>query len=185
MPGRTENEAVDNFIRFLRESLSCVIAQDLIAFKESPKLFKVWLNPPAEVRTLQGRKLYVSVTQIFTVRPDPRTHGQFKVSTREYSYRLSQDQDVKSHGVLSYHWHPNDFEVRFPHLHVTVTPRTGYPEIERRIRRAHFPTSRVCVEDFILLLINYYDVRPKMAASKWKRILKKNKGAFDKMVTWK
>lgn len=185
MPGRTEPEAVANFTKYLRESLSCVVSQDLAGFQQTEKLYKIWLSPPAEVKTLQGRRLYVSVTQIFTVGPDPKNAGQFKVSTREYSYRLSQDQELNSRGVLSYHWHPHDFAVRFPHLHVSVTPRVGYPEIERRIRRAHYPTSRVCIEDFILLLIDYYDVRPRMAISGWKKILKKNKGAFDKMATWK
>jgi len=44
--------------------------------------------------------------------------------------------------------------LRDPHLHLRTTPNLGYPEIERKIARAHFPSSRVCLEDFIKLLID-------------------------------
>lgn len=185
MGGKTPKEAVDNFIYYLRETLSCIVADDLTAFQQSTKLHKVYFDSPATVSTLAGKNLYVSVTQIFTVGEDKQITGEYKVSTREYSYVLSQEPHFEMHGVLSYHWHPNEFAVRFPHLHLKITPRTGYPEIERRIRNAHYPTSRVCLEDFVFLLIRYYDIKPRLVASEWPRILKKNKRAFDLMATWK
>jgi hypothetical protein len=170
--GKTEPEARDNFVHFLRETLSCITSNELTAFQESKKLFKVWFNPPARVRLRKGGSSYISVTQIFTVVPD-EVGGGFKAKTREYSYRFSRDSDVNSAGIFAYHWHPNDFAIRFPHLHVA------------EIRRVHFPTSRVSLEDFVAMLIDYYDVRPVLAESRWKAILKKNKLAFEKMATWK
>jgi hypothetical protein len=88
------------------------------------------------------------------------------------------------HGIVAYHWHPDDFSVRDPHLHLRITPNLGYPEIERKIGRAHFPTSRVCLEDFVRLLIDYYDIKPSLHHSAWRRILRKNKAAFGKQASW-
>jgi hypothetical protein len=170
--GKTESLAKDNFLGFLRESLNCITDSYLTAFRQSDKLFKVWFDPPSPVTLRNGGRGYVSVTQIFKVVSD-KERGGFKAKTREYSYRFSADEDVASPGILAYHWHPHEFEVRFPHLHVTS------------LNRVHFPTSRVCVEDFILLLIDYYDVKPILKEKDWKRILQKNKAAFDQMATWK
>lgn len=172
MGGKTESEAKDKFVYFLRETLSCITKDQLTAYQQSKKLFKVWFNPPAKVRLNSNEVRFVSVTQVFNVVKD-KEHGGYKAKTQEYSYRFSQDENIASPGILSYHWHPHDFEVRSPHLHVTAVPRV------------HFPTSRVCLEDFVRLLIDYYDVRPVLADSEWKEILKRNKTAFDKMATWK
>jgi hypothetical protein len=115
----------------------------------------------------------VFFTQIFTVGRVQGAQREYKVSTREYSYRLSDSPNIEDDDILAYHWHPNDFEVRYPHLHVRA--------VEGDI---HFPTSRVCVEDFILLLIKYYDVRPRLAHDEWTGILRKNKRAFGHGATW-
>jgi hypothetical protein len=144
--GKNEKEAADNFLSFLHETLSCVTAQPLTAFQQSKKLYKVWFNPPAELTTRSGARLFLSFTQVLGAGPDPKEPGEFKVSTREYSYRLLKRVDVASEEILAYHWHPNDSELRDPHLHI------------RSVARVHFPTSRVCLEDFIYMLINYYGV---------------------------
>jgi hypothetical protein len=99
--------------------------------------------------------------------------ANFKVSTREHSYRLLHGVDVASREILAYHWHPHDSELRDPHLHI------------RSIPRVHFPTSRVCIEDFVWMMIKYDGVRPKMKHSEWTAILAKNKKAFEQMATWK
>ncbi len=141
-----------------------------------------YLSDKPTVRTAAGSEFYLSVAQSFTIKK--RNDGLFKVHTLQYSYIFNDNKDPTTKGIVSYHWHPNDFNLSDPHLHLHITPELGYPEIERRISRAHFPTSRVCLEDFVLLLIKYYDIKPVLPASKWKPILKKNKGAFSKMATW-
>jgi hypothetical protein len=133
----------------------------------------VWFNPPTELATKSGAKLFFSFTQVLGAGPDARQPGEFKVSTREYSYRLMQRSDVASREILAYRWHPNDSELRDPHLHI------------RSIARVHFPTSRVCVEDFVCMLIKYYGVRSMMKKSEWMAIIDKNKMAFERMATWK
>ncbi len=173
MAGKNEKEAADNFLVYLHETLSCITAESLTAYQQSKKLYKVWFNPPTELTTKSGGRLFLSFTQVFVAGPDPKEPGEFKVSTREYSYRLLQRSDVASREVLAYHWHPNDSALRDPHLHIRSVPRV------------HFPTSRVCLEDFVSMLIKYYGVRPTMKHSEWTAILAKNKKAFEQMATWK
>lgn len=173
MSGRTEREAAENFVGFLQETISCVTRESFTVFPQSKKLYKIWTNPSFELPTRSGARLFLSVTQVFRVVPHPDEIGHFKVKTREYSYRLSQRVNVEAREILAYHWHPNDFAVRYPHLHVA------------RVPRVHFPTSRVCLEDFILMVIKYYGAKPTMKHSEWTAILEKNKKAFDKFATWK
>jgi hypothetical protein len=170
--GKTEKEAADNFLGYLQETVSCVTAESLTAFQQSKKLYKVFFNPPTELTTRSGGRLFLSLTQVFSAGPDPNQDGEFKVSTREYSYRLLHRVDVASREILAYHWHPHDSELRDPHLHIRSVPRV------------HFPTSRVCIEDFVWMMIKYYGVRPKMKHSEWTAILAKNKKAFEQMATW-
>jgi hypothetical protein len=173
MAGKNEWEAADNFIAYLHETLSCVTPEKLTWYQQSKKLYKVWFNPAAELATRSGGRLFLSFTQVLGAGPDPKRPGDFKVSTREYSYRLMQRSDVASKEILSYHWHPNDSELRDPHLHI------------RAVARVHFPTSRVCLEDFIRMLIKYYGVVPELKRSEWTAIIEKNKKAFEQMATWK
>jgi hypothetical protein len=108
----------------------------------------------------------------------------YKIHTREYSYVFAATGAPTTKGILAYHWHPHDFNLRDPHLHLTITPNLGYPEIERKISRAHYPTSRICLEDFVYLLIAHYDIKPLLHHSTWKRILRKNREAFSRDATW-
>ena len=173
MHATSENDAVSNFIHFLQETLSCVTNAHLIGFHQSRNLRKVWFSPAARVSTMSGPHRFIFVTQVFTVTKVPGQPRFFKVNTREYSYRFSDSDNIEDDDLIAYHWHPNEFEVRYPHLHV------------RSVKRVHFPTSRVCLEDFVRLLIDYYEVKPRLAHSQWTDILEKNKKAFDRGATWK
>ena len=133
------------------------------------------------ISSRSGHRFYLSVVQICTA--EKREAG-FKVHTLYYSYIFSDSAAFEHHGLVSYHWHPDEFAVRHPHLHLRITPELGYPEIERKIAKAHFPTSRVCLVDFVLMLIKYYDIEPLLDGGKWSRVLKKNRKAFAKGATW-
>jgi hypothetical protein len=173
--GKTEREAAETFIGYLRETISCVTDQELTAFQQSKKLYKVWFNPPAEISTKSGAHLFLSFTQVFGAMPYPKNTGQFKARTQEYSYRLLKSSDIGSKEILAYHWHPNESDLRDPHLHIRVPS----------VSRIHFPTSRVCIEDIIWMMIQYYGAKPTMKRSEWQAILDRNKKAFEKMATWK
>ena len=173
MAGRTPEEAAENFVNFIKESLSCVTSHFLNAHSQSSELHKIFYDPYPTVHTRSGPSYRISVTQIFRVVNDPNTAGQYKAKTQEYSYRLLKSGNTESE-IVAYHWHPQDPGVRYPHLHV----KAAHPRI-------HFPTSRVCLEDFVSMLMRDFHVRPKLSHDECKRILSKNKEAFERMATWK
>jgi hypothetical protein len=101
-------------------------------------------------------------------------HGGYKVKTLEYDYSLlGPDENGNEIEIVSYHWHPEKTAVREPHLHVACAPRI------------HFPTSRISIERFIRMLIDYYDIQPILGGNEYREILDRNSGAFDRMASWK
>jgi hypothetical protein len=54
----------------------------------------------------------------------------------------------------------------------------GRPELQR----AHFPTGRVSVEEFLRLAIHAFDVKPRR--SDWRAVLQRTQAAFSKWRTW-
>jgi hypothetical protein len=182
VPGRNAKEAIANFAGFLNETLSCVTDTPLVVFQGSDRKFRLFLEEPVPLSSRSGHRFYLSVVQVCTTAK--QDSGEFKVHTLYYSYIFSDSCAFSHHGVVSYHWHPDEFAVRHPHLHIRITQNLGYPEIERRIAKAHFPTSRICLEDFVYLLIKYYDIKPLLGDGKWSHLLRKNKKAFAKGATW-
>lgn len=184
MGQKTPELASERFTHFFSETLSCVTTHGLIGIQKK-RLNKITFYPPAPVYTNAGAVLFVSVTHVFTIVED-KQEGGYKVSSREYFYKLADNPYESEHdkGVFSYHWHPISYPIRHPHLHITITPILGYHGLELRINRAHYPTSRVCVEDFVRLLIEGYDIKPRCNRSEWSRILRKNKTAFHNHATW-
>lgn len=171
MAGKTPKEAAENFVKYLRESLGCLSDHFVTAYQQSSKLYKVYYEPYAHVVDFEYTNYEVSVVQIFRIVPDPLQEGQFKAKTQEYSYTLLKDERE----IVSYHWHPNDPGVSYPHMHIH----------EKAIKRIHFPTSRVCLEDFILLLFRDYEIRPNVSHADYKAVLERNKRNFEKWATWK
>ena len=170
MAPRTAKDAVDKFAEYFKETLSCVSNGYVTVFQESRNLYKITCNPPLRMARRSGGHLYLIATQtLSTVEAD----DGFKAKTREYSYRLVADEDIAAADIIAYHWHPHDSDLRSPHLHVAELPRV------------HFATSRVSLEDFVMTLIRYYDIRPRLLHSEWTGILEKNKAAFEKHATWK
>lgn len=172
MAGKNKREAVDNFAGYIRESLSCISDAYVLVYQASANIFKIFYEQPVKLNSKEGLYLF-SVVQICSAQEDAK-YGGFKAKTRNYSYTLIRvPGEGEAEEVLSYHWHPDDSALRDPHLHLGCIPRI------------HFPTSRVCLEDVVGMLINYYGIVPQLAHSEWTRILEKNKRAFNRMATWK
>jgi len=172
VPGRTKSEAKDNFCGFFKESLSCLTDAFLHPIQISDNRFLLTYEPFPEVLCGGGPRT-LSISQLFTTCAD-KMRGGYKVKTLQYDYSLNgPDEKDEWIEMVPYHWHPDETEVRDPHLHVACVPRI------------HFPTSRISVERFIRMLIDYYDIQPILSDSAWRAILHKNDGAFDKMASWK
>jgi hypothetical protein len=171
VPGKSKREAIDSFFGFFKESLACITDAYVQPIQLSNNLYTLTYEPPAELLCGTANRT-LSVTQLFSA-VAVKEKDEYKVRTRQYSYALNEIVDGEVVEVVSYHWHPDESDVRYPHLHITAVPRV------------HFPMSRISIERFIRMLIHYYEIEPMMAASEWKPILKKNQEAFDKMATWK
>jgi hypothetical protein len=98
VPGKSPKEAIDNFAQYFKESLSCVTAGWVTAFQESRNLYKITCDPPAKLTKRSGGNLFIIATQVLTAVPDPNAEGQFKAQlkakTREYSYRLVEEENI-------------------------------------------------------------------------------------------
>lgn len=115
MPGKTPKEAVENFAKYFRETLSCVTTGYPKAFQQSPKLFKITCDPPLKLTRRSGGNLFIIATQILGTTV---CDGGHKAKTREYSYRLVGTEDIAAPDIVAYHWHPNESDLRSPHLHI-------------------------------------------------------------------
>jgi hypothetical protein len=100
--------------------------------------------------------------------------GGFKAITLQYDYTLNGEVDGAWKELVSYHWHPDETRVRDPHLHTSCACCV----------RVHFPTRRMSVERFIMMLFDYYGITPEVGEMEWKNILEKNNKAFEKSATW-
>lgn len=123
-----------------------------------------------------GTGLTVQVSQQYRVIESPDPREPWQVRTVAYHYTLSESEGYE---ILSYQWHPNVAgSVSFPHLHLQYGARVGRSEFER----AHLPTGRVTLEDFVRLLI--YDFAVPPAREDWEHALEESRREFESDRTW-
>lgn len=123
-----------------------------------------------------GTGLTVQVSQQYRVIENPDPREPWQVRTVAYHYTLGE---TGGHEILSYQWHPNvPGSVSFPHLHLQYGARLGRPEFER----AHLPTGRVTLEDFVRLLIDAFAVPP--AREDWEQALEESRREFESDRSW-
>lgn len=145
MPGRTVAEALRNYIDPIQRAISCFQGHGKVLVSSRVHNYGdhgAWtLNSPDQGMVLphfgkfyaQQRFELVATTEKDC--PDP-SREPYRVSTREYIYRLVMDTGT----VVSWHWHPvgrsADNEKR-PHMHPSFNPK------------AHMPGPRIAIEDVI------------------------------------
>lgn len=175
MPPRSA-DADTNFALYFRESLSVITNAFLIASIEGDRRILLY-DPPVRVTRKHGAlPLYLSITQ--TYRVVAAQAGGTRAKSTGYTYGLYAQPDNQE-PILEFHWHPESTpRLRWPHLHVIANSADG------QLDRVHFPTARICVEDFIRLLIRDFDVETRVPHDKCKQILTKNKAAFVEKANW-
>lgn len=125
---------------------------------------------------MQNTDLLFSAAQWFYIVEDPR-NGPWRVRTAGYQYTI-ETQNAEE--ILGYHWHPTSAsDVKEPHLHLGSGARIGRAELETT--KAHLPTGRVAMEDFIRLLIEVFDANPRRD---WKEVLKAGADRFRQFASW-
>lgn len=198
MAGSTPEEAVDAFLDRVWLTLDCLAN------------CSVHRSPPAEERyaitaferatgeqnlltliTHDGTgEVLFRFSHLYRVMhvPDDDEHGQYRVRTLAYHYRIL---DVADREIALYHWHPDGSgPVTTPHLHVPAAapiqmaqPFTSSRQDEKtQIGKMHFPTARIYLDDVAELLIRDFTVVPNR--DDWQDILHDNREAMVSSRTW-
>ncbi len=123
-----------------------------------------------------GTGLTIQVSQQYRVIENPDPRKPWQVKTVSYHYTLGE---IGGREILSYQWHPNvPRSVTFPHLHLQHGAGLGRPEFQR----AHLPTGRVALEDFVQLLIDDFGV--PSAREDWEAALEESRKEFESDRSW-
>jgi hypothetical protein len=162
----------------MQKTVSCVTSSVLRpskgGYEESadPRLL-TFSDDPIVLRGEAGFSL--SVRHYYRVK-----HGtgrsRWKVSTVAYYYEL---QTSSGDEVISFHWHPEQrSSVTSPHLHIG----SGAGVKIEGFYKAHLPTPRVLLEDFLQMLIEDFDVQPERAD--WEIALQEGRAHFEAESSW-
>jgi hypothetical protein len=176
VPGKNPHEAAAKFAFHFRESLSVVTNAYLKANNEGDRTVLLY-EPPVRLQRRSGDPLYLSVTQ--TYQTIPALGGGFKAKTTGYMYELLVKKDGSFATIVEFHWHPlTTKKLKWPHLHIKGNTAEG--ELDRK----HFPTARLCIEDFLRFLIRDFNVTARLPYADWKEILTRNKREFVANASW-
>jgi hypothetical protein len=176
VPGKTPREAVQNYVTPLQQAVSCVSKAVLRPSGYDPSDEPLVLLSQQMPDRLATTDLYFDVAQWFRIIEDP-ANGPWRVTTEGYKYTIETEDGEE---ILGYHWHPRSLShIREPHLHLGTGARIGRSELETA--KAHLPTGRVSMEDFIQLLIEVFAAHPRRD---WRTILKATGDLFWKYASW-
>ena len=176
MPGRTPREAVQNYMAPLQQAVSCVCTAVLRPTSYEPGGGPHLLCSEQMPCVLVNTNLRFDVAQWFDIIEDPQ-NGPWRVTTAGYKYTI-ETEDAEE--ILGYHWHPDSRSpFKYSHLHLGRGARIGRSELEGV--KAHLPTGRVAMEDFIRLLIEVFNARPRRD---WKEVLQTTVERFWQHASW-
>lgn len=180
MPGRTPEEATQNFIDPLQRAVSCVTNAVFrtTGYYQRLEPHALTLRPMyAALQVPTGEQaLALRVTLHFRHAQAPGSLGPWRISTAGYWYTLS---DAQEHELISYHWHPNALgEVSYPHLHFGPLALVGHPQLAR----SHAPTGRVPLEDVLRFAIGDLGVHPRR--TDWDAVLTETLAMFESARSW-
>ena len=182
MAGKTELEAVQNYIEPLQKAVSCVTDAVLSVsggYYASDKPHALTFGDGLPQK-LPQTNLYIAITQLYyVVRDDDPDRGPWKATIAEYVYTLRRGAgERKPEVLLSYQWHPRPrAKFNYPHLHLGSA--SG---VEQHLGATHIPTGRVALEDVLRFSISQLGVKPRR--DDWKEVLDKTQGRFEAYRTW-
>jgi hypothetical protein len=182
MPGRTPPAAIKAFTQPLQLALSCIgsvhITLSQGALGAVGETHSWMLNDGSPISL--GNGLFFSASMKFETLDRGQSEGRrrYRISTREYIYEV---MEPGSRQIISAHWHPLARNSRYtdPHWHVG-----GVALAKNRVYldRAHIPSPRVSIEEFIRLMIEELGVVPRQ--EDWDKRLRKTHKAFAEHKSW-
>lgn len=173
--GETEAAARDRYRHYLQQSLACIHPSAYFFFGKQPLAAEWALSTdpaPIPLHDRDGHEIFLTATQSFTMRKDK---GEWRVSTREYIYNVSDSEDTRSY-MFAWHWHPNQRPEC--HLHVNAELANGM-----KLHRRHVPTARVSFEEVLRFLIEECGIEPN-THSNWRTVLHATQERHEKHRTW-
>jgi hypothetical protein len=142
----------------------------------SPKPHPLTLMDGLPVELGSGTEFSIRVSQQYRLIEAPSATRPWRVTTVAYHYTL---QEAEGAEIISYQWHPGvPNSVSFPHLHIRQGAGLGREELQR----AHLPTGRVALENFVRLLIVDFGVPPEK--DNWEDELAKSLAEFEADRSW-
>ncbi|WP_330182751.1 hypothetical protein OHB26_03265 [Nocardia sp. NBC_01503] len=174
MPGRTPQEAVQNYIDPLKRAVGCLDGYSQIFVAD--RVGKVgsqgaWMLNGPEGMELKGFGTLFAEQRFELVETDPERFdisvGRFRISTRMYNYKLVREAE----GIeIRWHWHPvgNSHEFR-PHIHPSFN------------LKAHMPSPRYSLEEIVESCISL-GARP--SCEDWQSRLLETDGIHKLYRTW-
>jgi len=179
LAGANPRQAVENFVRPLQRALSCLTDQR-IDHQGGYNLGTDYVltlkrGDAVRLRDRDNRRQYdLRITQNYRIIEAEGDRGPYKTTTTAYMYTIG---DAGGHEIFGYHWHPNT-GIRFPHLHLEHGANIGL----QILHRAHFPTGRMSIEDFLEFVIDTFKLDTRRP--RWRATLKQSHEAFKKWQTW-
>lgn len=180
MGGRKPNEAVEGFLGSVQKTVSCVTRSVLRPSKngykptEEPHIL-TFSDDPVSLR--HEEDFAMSIRHDYRiVRGEGTLYGRWKVKTVGYYYELLKQPNEE---VISYHWHPeSNSPLRTPHMHIG----SGSGVTVVGMLKPHYPTPRMALEDFVLMLIKEFGVRYER--EDWESVLSRSRAAYEAERAW-
>lgn len=113
------------------------------------------LNPGNTVRvqSASDSHLRVEIGQRFRIVASEQERLSWTVLVTRYEFSISDDDEKE---IVAYHFHPGEQAFEGSHLHILSGAGTIRPDL----RAAHLPTGPIAAQDFILMAIRDFNVRP-------------------------
>jgi hypothetical protein len=147
MPGRTPQEAVNNFLEPLQDAINVLPDYSKIQVSKGGGYRKgeayTWVLCGPEGMRISGVGTFFADMRFEVIDADPKKYDEpLRVTTRGYRYRLRDDEQGQD--VWLIHWHPVGVSpYKEPHVHIP-------PDLSR-----HLPTGRITFEKVIAWCIEY------------------------------
>jgi hypothetical protein len=182
MPGRNPPAAVKAFTQPLQLALSCIGSVKIVlsqgALGTVGDTHSWLLNDGTPIALGDGLFFQASMKFETVDRGQSKGRDRYRISTQEYIYEVT---GPKRQPLISAHWHPLARNSTFvdPHWHIG-----GVSVAQDRVYldRAHIPSPRVSIEEFIRLMIEELGVAPRN--DDWDKRLRQTHKVFAKYKTW-
>lgn len=124
--------------------------------------------------------LYLTLYQALEATPEVT---RYRLQTREYSYRVLDQEDPRSNAVLRWEYVADAPPTGFCRHHVQVTTGVGLGSGVFDMNRNHAPSGWVTIEEILRFVIIDLGVRPR--TNNWPAVLASSERAFYEEFTSK